>query len=173
MKKAYILLLIATFALPAVGYAASDSVIATVSTKTAVQTAVVETTDINSPLLRGKTLSGKKTAVLTALSDIYSQLIDLSTQTQSAVNQLNANGVVTDDAQTALISANTSLSKAKIDIAAFGDISVGNTRFSSFTLDSMKNSAATAENSLHDAKNHLLDTLALLKASLPTLDSNN
>ncbi|MEO5646350.1 MAG: hypothetical protein ABIO57_01100 [Candidatus Paceibacterota bacterium] len=170
MKKAYILILLTAFAFPSVGNAAISST--SLQATTAVKASVIETTDINSPLLQGKSLGAKKIAVQAALTDIYSQLTSLSMQTQIAINQLNANGIITTDAQIALIGANNSLIKSKNDITAFSTITVSSTRFSSFTLDIMKSTTNTAEISLHEAKTHLLDSLAALKASLPALDTD-
>ncbi|MDB5254867.1 MAG: hypothetical protein JWL92_243 [Candidatus Nomurabacteria bacterium] len=160
MKKASILILIAAFLFPAYGSAA---------TAPAKQTPEVSGIDINSPILQGKTLTAKKAAVLAALTDIYTQLTKLSAQTQEATNQLSSNGIATAEAQTALTASNASLAKAKNDIAVFNAIIVSNTRFSSFTLDLMKNTANTAESSLSDARQHLLDSLTALKASVANL----
>lgn len=160
MKKVSILILIAIFLFPAYGMAA---------TAPAKQTPQVDPIDINSPLLQDKTLTAKKAVVLAALNDIYSQLTKLSAQTQEATAQLSDNGIATIEAQKALTASNASLAKAKNDITAFNAITVSNTRFSSFTLDMMKFSANTAENSLSDARQHLLDSLTALKASVANL----
>ncbi len=159
MKKVSILILIAAFLFPLYGNAA---------TAPAKQTPQVEGIDINSPSLQGQSLAAKKTVVLTALNDIYSQLTKLSAQTQEATAQLNSNGIVSAEAQTALSAANTSLAKAKTDIATFNAIVIP-ARYSSFTLDLLKNNANTAEISLSDAKQHLLDSLTALKASVANI----
>jgi hypothetical protein len=85
--------------------------------------------------------------------DSYTRLVSLAGQTQLALNQLTAAGLVTDSAQTALTAANTSLAKAKIDNAA-------------------KSIVNKAQIDLAEAKAHLIDSLTALKAALPTLDTS-
>jgi hypothetical protein len=159
MKKLLSLILIAIFAFPVFGHAAASPV-----------PAPVVTTDITSPALQGKTLAAKKKEVEGALRDIYRQLSDLSDQTQTAIDQLNANSIVTTDAQADLTLANASLAKAKSDITTFGTIGTPSGKAASiFALDMMKYTATTAETTLREAKTHLIDTLTSLKASLPDL----
>lgn len=161
MKKTLILVFIAAFLFPAFGHAAAAS------TKAAVQTPAVEITDITSPLLQGQTVTAKKVAVQTALSDIYNQLITLATQTQTAINQLNVNGIDTTEAQKEILAANVSLAKAKTDITAFNNLS------GKSSIATLKTSAAVAEASLTEAKTNILESLTALKATLPALDAAN
>jgi hypothetical protein len=166
MKKVFILILIALFAFPVLGYAATAPSSSKNSSIDASSTVV--TTDITSPSLQGKTLAAKKKTVEGALRDIYIQLNTLSDQTQTAINQLNASGIVTTDAQTNILAANTSLTKAKSDIATFATIGTPSSKAAgAFALDMMKYTAATTETTLREAKKHLLDSLTSLKAALP------
>ncbi len=132
-----------------------------------------ETTDLNSPSLAGKSLASKKAEVQTALDDIFSRLTGLSSQTQLAINQLNVSGVDTSAAQTDLITANASLNKAKLDIAAFSALTISPKLSNSANLDILKTSANTAEASLDDTKSHLIDTLNDLKAVVPDITTDS
>ncbi|GEM_PF-2169170 len=144
MKKLYLFILIGAFLFPLTGQAFAASQPAT--------TSVIDS----------------KKAVTAALQDIFTQLTALSTKTQTTINQLNATGVATDNAQTAIIDANTTLAKAKIDIDAFSTINTSN-KNPSLTLSTLKYTAITAENTLSAAKSHIIDSLTNLKASLPSL----
>jgi hypothetical protein len=132
MKRYLPFILILSFLFPVLGHADSTAP-AQNSTPTVAQI------DIK---LENKTLLG-----------IYTRLNDLSSRTQLAINQLNANGIVTTQAQTSLIATNTSLAKAKIDIAA-------------------KSPVNKIEKDLTEAKTNLLGCLTALKAALPTLDTS-
>ncbi len=165
MKKLFSLIVIAGFLFPALGHAATSS------TSTS-PVSVAATTDITSPTLQGKTLAAKKKAVEDALNNIYSQLSDLSDQTQTVVNQLNANGITTADTQANLLAANASLAKAKSDIATFATIGTPSGKAAGiFAADMMKYTAATAETSLHETKTQLIETLTSLEAVLPSLNA--
>jgi hypothetical protein len=103
-------------------------------------------------------------AVVAALKDIYTRLNSLSSQTQLAINQLNGSGVITDQAQTDLIGANTILAKAKIAIDKLNPQS---------SADTFKTSVAITENYLKDGRTTILTSLSDLKAALTTTDSSN
>lgn len=137
MKRILPLIFIAIFLFPAAGRVAfaapKPADVASVS-----QSPAVTAIDVNTPK---------------GLLNIYTQLKNLSLQTQLATDQLNANGLDTAQAQADLTLTNTTLAKAKIAITApFGTIA--------------------AQNALHDAKIHLLASLNDLKALLPVLDTS-
>jgi stress-induced morphogen len=172
MKRIFTLILIGAFLFPLAGPVSAASQPATTSTVTgSTQSTSVDPVDINNPTLQGKTLADKKKAVSAALQDIFNQITSLSTQTQTTINQLNATGVTTDEAQKDLIAANSTLAKAKIDINAFGGINVSSTKNPTLTLNTLKYTAITAETTLNAAKAHIIDSLTSLKASLPSIDN--
>lgn len=160
----YIVTALTILVLPVFAHAAA--------TPTTPQTPVVDVTDITNPALQGKPLTARKNAVQASLQDILTQLTTISNRTQVAVNQLTLNGLDTTKAQTDLLYTNASLTKAKIDIEAFSNVTISPKASPSATLDILKNSANTAENSLADTKKHLIDTLADLKDILPGLDTS-
>jgi len=164
MKKVLSFILITAFLFPSMGQAASAPA---TTQSTGVQTSAVDPLDINNPILQGKSLAAKKKVVQTGLNDIFNRLTDLAAQTQIAINQLNTSGTATDEAQKAIIAANASLAKAKIDIDAFSGITVSATKSGPLTLSTLKYTANTAENTLNEAKKHLIESLNSLKASLP------
>lgn len=102
--------------------------------------------------------------VVTVLKDIYTRLNSLSSQTQLAINQLNSNGVVTGQAQTDLISANTALAKAKVAIDKLNPQT---------QADTFKTAVVAAENYLKDGRTNILSSLSDLKAALPTLSNSS
>ena len=167
MKRYLPFILITAFLFPVLSHAATA-----VTQTGAVQTAAVAPIDLNSPQIKDLTLVQKQKTVSKGLADIYTQLNSLSGQAQLAETQIDANGLDTTKAQTDLLAANTSLDKAKLAIATFSGISIPKT-YSSFTLDTLKYNANIAENDLRDAKAHLIDSLADLKALLPVLDTTD
>jgi hypothetical protein len=140
MKRYLPFILIIAFLFPVLGQAASIGPVV----QPAVSEDTATTSSTNIPANKG-------------FFDIYTRLSNLSAQTQLAINQLNATGIATDASQAALLTANMSLAKVKIDITSD---------------DTPKTSADKTEFDLSDAKAHLLDSLTALKASLPTLDTS-
>ncbi|MDB5188775.1 MAG: hypothetical protein JWM92_373 [Candidatus Nomurabacteria bacterium] len=132
-------MLISAFLFPVLGHAAAAPVITPKAIESSAQSpatppVTIVTTDQNA-IFQG----------------MLSTLTDLAKRTQTAVDQLGANGIDTADAQTALATAKTSLLKAKT------------------TLTIPKYSPKLAEAQLHDSKISILQALTALKASLSTL----
>jgi hypothetical protein len=106
------------------------------------------------------TIQPDQKTIIAALKDIYTRLNSLSSQTQVAINQLNGNGVVTDQAQADLISANTVLAKAKVAIDKLTPQT---------GPDTFKAGVIAAEASLKEGRTDILTSLSDLKATLPSL----
>jgi hypothetical protein len=168
MKRFLPFILISALLFPAFSHAAA--VLPTVKAADAgTQTAAVQPINpdpayLNTTPLDGKPLSVQKTTLEAALTDIMTRLNALSTQTQVTINQINASGITTNDAQNSLIAANNSLAKAKIDIEKIDDQQ---------TVDDMKYGVKVSEDDLHAARIGILASLASLQAGLPALDSAN
>jgi hypothetical protein len=157
-------LAVAFLAKPAFTHAATAS-----ATDQVGQTQTSDVTDITSPMLEGKSLLAKKTAVQNGLDDISQQLTDLSSQTQLAISQLTLNNLDTTEAQTDLMYANASLAEAKTDITIFDTITISPKLSPVTNLANLKDAADTAQNSLTDAKKHLVDSLTDLQEILPNV----
>jgi hypothetical protein len=172
MKKLLPYILISAFLLPIWAHAATVPATVpgtvkasdTVTQTSAVQPISPDSTILNTQLLDGKPLSVQKTVLKAALTDILNRFTTLSAQTQQTINQINASGLTTDQPQDQLIAANASLAKAKLDIDKLSTQS---------TIDDLKYSVKVAEDELHTSRVDLLQSLASLQATLPTLDSVN
>jgi hypothetical protein len=169
MKRLLPYILISAFLFPAFGHASAAPItqpkVADVTTQTpSVQPISPDSTILDTDSLDGKPLSVQKTVLAGALTDILNRLSGLSSQTQLTINQINASGLTTDQAQTDIINANFSLAKAKTDIDKIA---------SQPTLDDMNYGIKLAEDELHTGRVGILQSLIDLQASLPGLDSAN
>ncbi len=94
------------------------------------------------------------TDIDTQLHDILNRFTGLSVQTQTAIDQLSLNNIDTTQAQASLDTAKADISKAKA------------------TLALPKYSQKTVEDQLQAIRTDILQSLAYLKAGLPTLDQS-
>lgn len=139
MKRFFTLILISAFLFPVLGHAAAAPTDAVTPVEGAVQT-----TDTTPLTVSPADINAK-------FQDILSRFSDLSLQTQTTIDQLSLNGVDTTAAQAALDNAKVVLTKAKS------------------TITTEKYSRKTVESQISDIKSDMLQSLALLEASLPTL----
>jgi hypothetical protein len=168
MKRFLPFVLIAAFLFPTWGRVFA----ATATVDDSSQTPATTTIDLSSPQIQGLTVAAKQKAMTKDLLDIYTQLNTFSAQTQVTIGQISTNELDTSKAQADLLAATTALVKAKADIIAFSDIST--TKNSALlTLDTLKYTANTTENTLIVAKTHILASLNDLKALLPVLDTSS
>lgn len=103
-------------------------------------------------------------ALVTALKDIYTRLNTLSNQTQSAIDQLNTNGIVTTQSELDLVNANAALAKAKTTIDKIAPQT---------SPDAFKAAVTAAEGSLKEGRINILNALSDLKAVLPAFNTSN
>ena len=142
MKKILPFILIGAFLFPVFGHVFAATAPLDTSKSTEV---TVQTPDI-APLSVGTT------DVNTQLHSILDRLNNFSIQTQTAIAELNVNGIDTTEAQSSLDGAKVALAKATL------------------TLTDQNYSLKNAEEQIQTGKTDILQSLAVLKASLPALN---
>ena len=176
MKKSlqYIAIFGLALALP-LGQAKAEVAIPVVKTSDKVVISTDKTTDgtdsLEQPALKDQPLSVRKDKVETDFKTLIIQLGLFNSRTQSALDRLTTKNIDIGASQDELTLAGTSLSDAKASLGVFSKVAVptiSEGKQDKASAD-LKASAKKTEDSLREARLHLINALTILKDSLNSI----